>query len=117
MSLFRRIRHKFLNKSSLDGNIYAVNHGIHKGKFLVYIDSIEEDHNFLILPEIDTQTIKKTDFEEGLKKTIVDLIERLPHNIYELCRAQYNESKTKSNNSRLKQSVTQSCMDRTKRKT
>ena len=94
-----------------------MNHGIHKGKFLVYIDSIEEDHNFLILPEIDTQTIKKTDFEEGLKKTIVDLIERLPHNIYELCRAQYNESKTKSNNSRLKQSVTQSCMDRTKRKT
>jgi hypothetical protein len=117
MNLFRRIRHKFLNSSCLDGNIYAINQGTYKGNFLVYINSIEDDYNFLVLPEIDTQTIKKTEFEAGLKKSIVDLIERLPHNIFEICRAQYNEAKAKSNISRLKQSFTQSSVDSAKRKT
>lgn len=117
MSLYARIRHKFLKKEQLDGNIYAVRHGTYKGNFIVYINSIGEDYNFLVLPFNDVLTITKKEFEDGIREKIVDIIERLPHNVYEICCAQYNESKTKSNIDRLKQSAAQSSMDRSKRKT
>jgi hypothetical protein len=64
-----------------------------------------------MLPYNDAITINKTEFESGLEKKIVDYIEKLPNNVYEICCAQYNESKAKSNINRLKQSSTSSGMD------
>jgi hypothetical protein len=100
-----------LNKNPLHRKIYAVNKGTRRGNFYVYISSNEKQHNFLILPEIDTVSIDHDIFDHGLKNKIVELVEKLPHNVYEICCAQYNEAKSKNNINRLKQSAASSSLD------
>ena len=100
-----------LNKDPYHRKIFAVNHGTHKGHFYVYISTDDKCYNFLVLPEIDTISIEHETFAVGLKKKIVAVVEKLPHNVYEICCAQYNEAKSKNNINRLKQSLTQSGVD------
>ena len=59
-----------LNKDKYHRKIFAVNHGTHKGHFYVYISTDEKQHNFLVLPEIDTISIEHETFETGLRKTV-----------------------------------------------
>ena len=101
----------------MNRNIYAVNHGAYKGDFLVYINSDNENHNFLTLPYNKTLSVSKQQFEDGLNNKVVDYIKKLPHNVYSVCCAQYNETKTKSDIDRLKQSTTPSGVDSRERKT
>jgi hypothetical protein len=102
---------KYLNKNKLKRKIFAVRQGTYKGNFLVYINNHDDQYNFLMLPHNEAITIEKTEFESGLDKKIVDYIEKLPNNVYEICCAQYNESKAKENINRLKQSATSSGVD------
>lgn len=106
----------FLKKRRLSRGIYAVRQGTHKGHFFVYISTVEDKHNFLVLPYNTTESVNVKEFEEGVDKKIVDYIEKLPKNVYEICCAQYNESKAKDDINRLKQSTASSSVDRRKRK-
>lgn len=115
MSLSHRIK-GLLNKDNQARRIYAVREGVFKGYFFVYISKTEENYNFLALPENEAVSVPIQEFELGIENKIVDYIEKLPHNVYEICCAQYNESKAKSDISRLKQSATQSSVDSRKRK-
>lgn len=103
--------------SSMKRKIYVVREGTHKGNFLVYINSDQENHNFLTLPYNGTLGVPKEQFKQGVDNKIVDYIEKLPHNVYSICCAQYNESKTKSDIDRLKQPAAQSGVDSRERKT
>lgn len=105
-----------INRNHFDRKIYAVRHGTLKGNFLVYIKTIDESHEFLMLPEMKAMTIEQETFQHGLDNKIVDLIKKLPHNVYQICYAQYNEAKAKSDINRLKQSATSSGVDSRKRK-
>ena len=105
-----------LQRNSYARRIFAIREGVYKGCFFVYISSSETDYNFLQLPEIDVVTVPKKDFEDGIENKIVDYIKKLPHNVYEICCAQYNEAKARSDINRLKQSATQDRVDRRKRK-
>ena len=77
----------------------------------MYISESEDTYNFLTLPENEPLNIPKSEFNQGIDNKIVDYIEKLPHNVYEICCAQYNESKARSDINRLKQSATQSSVD------
>lgn len=105
------------NKDPYHRKIFGVNHGTHKGHFYVYVSTDDTHYNFLVLPEIDTISIEHETFTTGLKKGIVAVVEKLPHNVYEICCAQYNEAKSKNNINRLKQSLTQGGMDHGERET
>lgn len=105
-----------IKRHPLHRKIFAIRQGTRKGEFFVYISESDEDYNFLILPEIDTVTVKKPEFDHGLNKKIVEVVEKLPDNIYQICCAQYNESKSKNDINRLKQSLTPSGLDSGKRK-
>jgi hypothetical protein len=100
-----------LEGDKLKRRIYAVREGTYKGNFIVYINTTGDDYNFLMLPYNEPLTMSQSEFETGVEKKIVDYIERLPHNVYQICCAQYNESKAKNNINRLKQSTTSSGMD------
>jgi hypothetical protein len=75
------------------------------------VSTTGEDLNFLVLPENETLTITKSQWKEGVDNKIVDYIRKLPNNVYEICCAQYNESKARSNINRLKQSAASSGLD------
>lgn len=102
---------KYLNKDKHARKIYAVREGTLKGNFIVYISTTENSLNFLVLPDNDVMSITEKEFEQGVQNKIVDYIEKLPHNVYEICCAQYNESKARNNINRLKQSTTQDSVD------
>lgn len=90
---------------------YAITHGSYKGDFFVYMNHNEKQFNFLSLPHNIPVTVPAEVFLNGIKNKIVDQIEKLPYNVYEICVAQYNEAVSKNNLNRLKQSAASSSMD------
>ena len=100
-----------LERDKLKRCIYAVREGTYKGNFIVYINTNGEDYNLLMLPFNEPLTMSQNEFNSGIENKIVDYIEKLPHNVYQICCAQYNESKAKDNINRLKQSTASSSMD------
>ena len=103
-------------RDKLKRAIFAVREGTHKGHFFVYISTVDGQHNFLVLPENTVESVPIKEFEHGLTNKIVDHIEKLPNNVYQICCAQYNESKAKDNINRLKQSAAPSGVDSRERK-
>ena len=71
----------------------------------------DKEFNFLRLPDNLPVAVPVNVFEQGQKNKIVDRIEKLPYNVYEICVAQYNEAKTKDDINRLKQYPPSSSMD------
>ena len=94
---------------------YAILHGSYKGDFIVYMSKTDKVWSFLRLPGMEPLDIPADVMQNALDKKIVDYIENLPKNIYKTCVEQYNESKSKNNINRLKQSLTSSGVDNTKR--
>jgi len=103
---------KLLASNSHKRKIFAVREGTYKGNFIVCVNVSDEKYDFLMLPHNESISMSRDDFDTGIKNKIVDVIEKLPHNVFEICCAQYNESKAKDNINRLKQSVTPSGVDR-----
>ena len=101
--LFRRDPHKRA--------IYAINQGTSRGNFFVYMNHDDQEYRFLSLPHNEPINVPVDQFESGLSQGIVELLERLPHNVHEICVAQYNEAKSKQNIDRLKQSAASSSLD------
>lgn len=71
---------------------YAVVKGSLLGEILVYIDSSEETHNFLIIPHMKSRFIKKQEFVFGLKEHIVDIIGKMPRYVYKVCNLQHKKN-------------------------
>lgn len=111
-----RLLKQLFNKNKYHRCCFAITEGTHKGNFFVYIGHDKDRFEFLSLPENHAVTVPVKDFLEGLDKKIVDRIEKLPHNVYEICIAQYNEAKAKNNINRLKQPAASSSVDNGKRK-
>ena len=93
----------FRKKNPYERRCYAITQGSYKGDFFVYINHDEENFYFLSLPYNNAITVPAETFTNGIKHKIVDLIEKIPNNVYEICLAQYNEAKAKDNINRLKQ--------------
>ncbi|MAF25849.1 hypothetical protein CL634_09790 [bacterium] len=87
---------------SLKRNLYAVAEGSFKGEFFVYINENDENMYFLSLPDNIIRKVPKKEFHSGVKENIIEFIEKIPGEIYEICIAQYNKSKTKEDLNRLK---------------
>ena len=102
---------KILKSNEYARCCYAINHGTYKGNFFVYMNHTDLEFNFLRLPDNLPVTVPADVFKQGQKNKIVDRIEKLPYNVYEICVAQYNEAKAKDNINRLKQPPSPSSVD------
>jgi hypothetical protein len=89
--------------------IFAVTKGVYLGEMLAFIDEDKENYNFISLPKNINRTIPKKDFLYGVKKKILDLVEVLPEDIYNVLEAQYTYNE-KFNN-RRQQHSSQSILD------
>lgn len=107
MNLLARI----FNRNEYNRRCYAITQGKYKGDFFVYMNHDDDNFNFLSLPGNQSISVPSPVFKQGLKSKIVEYIEKLPYNVYEICVAQYNETTTKDNINRLKQSAPSSSMD------
>jgi len=74
--------------------IYAVTKGAYLGELLVYMENVNTIHNFLSLPDMKIREIPFDKFELGLQNSIVDVVEKLPKDVYATCQSQYKKNKT-----------------------
>lgn len=90
-------------------HIYAVTKGTYIGEMLAYIEQSEGSYKFISIPKNINRDIPIDQFILGLRSKIVENVEKLPENVYNVLRAQfyYNEK----SNHRRKQSNSQSLLD------
>ncbi|MAF35905.1 hypothetical protein CL622_02185 [archaeon] len=88
--------------NTLKRNMYAVTQGTYKGEFLVYINQNNDNMYFLSLPDNTVRKVPKNKFHSAEKENIIEFIEKIPSDVYEICIAQYNKSKTKEDLNRFK---------------
>lgn len=69
--------------------LYAVTGGKYLGELLVYMEKKNEYFNFLTLPDMKIREIPYDKFEFGLTNKIVDIVEKLPSDVYTTCKKQY----------------------------
>ena len=74
------------------GGIYAVTAGDHVGKNIVLIKESKKQLHFLDLPDMQNFDITRTCFNEGVEHNILDLIEIIPDNVYDVCKKQYEKN-------------------------
>lgn len=69
--------------------LYAVKNGDHAGKFIAYIDTLQDCYCFLAVPGNEKLKIPIQDFENGIESGIVDFVEKLPRDVYKVLEAQH----------------------------
>ena len=106
----------WFKRSDILQYMYAIREGDYKGCFFVCVSIDEDKYNFLSLPDREPVSVPKDDFSRGIKTKIVDLVEKIPYNVFTVCEAQYNSEIKRLNNSRLKQPAAPSSLDNRKRK-
>lgn len=69
--------------------IYAVNGGCYLGEFFVYMAAHEDDYHFLSLPKMELRKVPKDKFAFAIDGKVLELVEKLPADTYEVCKSQY----------------------------
>jgi len=69
--------------------LYAVKNGDHAGKFIAYIDTMQDHHCFLAVPGNEKLKVPVKDFENGIDNVIVEFVEKLPKDVYKVLEAQH----------------------------
>jgi hypothetical protein len=75
--------------------VYAVTAGAFLGELLVYMETITDNHCFLSLPTMTVRQVPVDKFALGIKENIVDVVEKIPAKVYNVCKLQYNKNKSK----------------------
>jgi hypothetical protein len=83
-------------------NMYAITTGERVGGFVVYIKecNIDEDNlAFLFMPDpMESLFFTKNEVEHNLKDGTLVLVEKLPKNVYDVCRANFEFYAKKTGN-------------------
>jgi hypothetical protein len=69
--------------------LYAVTGGKYLGELLVFMEKTNESFSFLTLPDMKIREVPYDKFEFGLTNKIVDIVEKLPSDVYSTCKKQY----------------------------
>lgn len=75
-------------------SVYGVPHGSFRGEMFCYIESSNDNHYFLSLPQMIIRVVPKEKFEFAIKNTIIEFIEELPKKVYKVIEAQYKQCRT-----------------------
>ena len=71
------------------GAVFAIHQGHHKGKFAVCIETDRKLFRFLFLPGLEPYNVPIKDVKNGLSTKILDFVENLPEDVFQICEAQY----------------------------
>ena len=73
--------------------IYAVTAGAYLGELLVYSETKANIYSFLSLPSMSNREIPIEKFTLGLKEGIIDVVEKMPRKVYDVCELQYQKNR------------------------
>lgn len=84
---------KFLKKTHPKKRyVYAVTGGVYLGELLVFAKQTDSEYFFLSLPDMKIRNVPFEKFEFGLKEKIIDVVQKLPRDVYDTCLKQYNKT-------------------------
>lgn len=69
--------------------LYAITGGKYLGELFVFMEKTNENFNFLSLPDMKIREVPHDKFEFGISNKIVDVVEKLPSDVFETCKKQY----------------------------
>ena len=69
--------------------IYAVTTGKYVGELLVYMKTEDTMHSFLSIPAMSIRDIPAENFNTGIQNNIVEVVEKLPSKVFNVCKLQY----------------------------
>jgi len=88
---------KFLKKSHPQKRyVYAITGGVYLGELFVFVKKTETEYSFLSLPDMKIRNVPFEKFEFGLKEKIIDVVQKIPDNVYSVCVEQYNKNSLNS---------------------
>ena len=87
--LFVGIQKIFKSSHPIKRQLYAVTGGKYLGEFFVFIEESDTDMLFLSLPSMEKRAVPRDKFNMGINTKILDPVEKLSNNMYDLCKAQY----------------------------
>jgi hypothetical protein len=71
------------------GAIFAFKKGIMIGKMIVFVVDQKLDKDFLIIPDLMSYSIEKNEFKNYIETGLLDFVENLPNDVFEVVKAQY----------------------------
>ena len=71
--------------------VYAVTDGDYMGEFLVYMEQCNGKYVFLSLPDLHVRHISDDDIQSAIKSDVLDVVEKLPSEVYSVCCTQYRD--------------------------
>jgi hypothetical protein len=83
----------FKNKNKnhpIEGYSYAVTTGTYVGEMLVFVEENKDNFEFISIPKNKNRQVPKDKFKLGIEEKIVDVVEKLPNNIYNLLKKQFD---------------------------
>jgi len=75
--------------------VYAITGGKYLGELFVFMEEKDNNFIFLSLPEMIVREVPKEKFMFGLTEKIIDVVQKIPSYVYNVCKAQYNKNKTR----------------------
>lgn len=75
------------------GDMYACLRGKHAGKFLIFMESGNDGHWFLSVPNMDNEFVPKLSFDNGLTGEIIEFVENVPIQVKQTSKAKFEENK------------------------
>jgi len=73
-------------------HVYAVTTGDYVGQFFVYVEQVDNSFCFLTLPDMCVKYVPVQEFLDGIDKKIVDPVEKMPAEVFDICVAQYRKN-------------------------
>jgi len=84
----------FKKKHPVKRYLYAITGGKYLGELFVFIEDKNDTFSFLSLPDMKIRDIPSEKFDFGIENKIIDVVEKLPKEVFEVCKKQYYKNKT-----------------------
>lgn len=85
----------FLKPKIKKGDVYAVQVGDFVGQFFNFIKKDGDEYIFLSTPMMEIQRVPKEKFDFAKEQGIIEYIENLPRNIFQVIEAEYQHQSKK----------------------
>ena len=86
-TILTKLKLKFLPESR---RIYTVLEGQYKGEWLLKVKQDKDNVVFFSLPDKNIRTVPLKDFDWGIQNKVLDPVDVLPEQVYNVCIAEYN---------------------------
>ena len=63
-----------------------------KGEFLLYVDTEENVHRFMQLPDRYIVNLTAKEFHQGVVEKLLDFVEIIPDDVFEVCKVNIQET-------------------------